>query len=92
MDLDCATLAGDVVKFSAGRDLRFYVHDLSNTKIIVDDLRGCWEGVIGDGRRQIQLQAGGDAILVTDQPVVAQPPDQVLGQIELPPKPADEEA
>ena len=92
MDLDCETFAGDNVKFSAGRDLRFYIHDLSNAKIMVDDLGGYWEGVIGDGRRQIQLKAGGDVIVVTDQPVKAQSPDEILGHIESPLKSTDEGA
>ena len=86
MDLDCETLAGENVKFSAGRDLRFYIRDLNNARIRVDDLGGDWEGVIGDGRRQIRLKAGGDVIVVTDQPVKAQSPDEILGHIELPPK------
>jgi hypothetical protein len=85
MDLDCETLAGENVKLTAGRDLRFYVHDLDNARIVVDDLGGDWEGVIGDGRRRIRLQAGGDVTVVTDRPVKAQSPDEVLGHIELPP-------
>ncbi len=90
MDLDCETLAGDNVKFSAGRDLRFYIRDLDNAKIMVDDLGGYWEGIIGDGRRQIRLEAGGDVTLVTDQPVKGQTSDDVIGHIESPPKGADE--
>jgi len=90
MDLECESLAGDDVKFSAGRDLRFYVRDLQGAKIMVDDLGGYWEGFIGDGRRQVRLKAGGDVTLVTDQPVKAQSPDEVLGHIESSPKGADE--
>ncbi len=85
MDLECETLAGENVKFSAGRDLRFYVRDLDNATIRVDDLGGDWEGVIGDGRRQIRLKAGGDVIVVTDRPIKGQPPDEPLGHIEPPP-------
>ncbi len=84
MDLECETLTGENVRFSAGRDLRFYVRGLNDAKIMVDDLGGYWEGVIGDGRRQIQLKAGGDVTVVTDQPVKAQSPDQALGHIESP--------
>ncbi len=91
MDVDCETLAGEdavsggVIKFSAGRDLRFYVRELHDATIKVDDLGGYWEGVIGDGRRQIRLKAGGDVTLVTDQRVRGQLPDEVLGHIERPP-------
>ncbi|MGB8643870.1 MAG: hypothetical protein WCF84_01410 [Anaerolineae bacterium] len=84
MDLDCETLASDNPKFSAGRDLRFYVRDLNHAKIMVDDLGGYWEAVIGDGRRQIRLHAGGDVTLVTDQPVKGQSPGAVLGHIDSP--------
>lgn len=84
MDLECETIAGENAKFSAGRDLRFNVRDLHDTKLIVDDLGGDWVGVIGDGRRQIRLKAGGDVTVVTDQPVKGQRPDEVLGHIEAP--------
>lgn len=86
MDLDCETLAGDNVKFSAGRDLRFYVHDLHDARIMVDELGGDWDGVIGDGHRQIRLKAGGEVTVVTDQTFKGLSPDGVLGHIELPPK------
>ena len=91
LDLDCESLAEDNCKFSAGRDLRFYVRDLRDAKIMVDDLGGDWVGVIGDGRRQIRLKAGGDVTVVTDQPIKGQSPDEVLGHIELPRQGADDE-
>ncbi len=69
MDLDCETLAGDSVMFSAGRDLRIYVHDLHDARIIGDDLSGDWEEVIGDGRRQVRLKAGGEVTWVTDRTI-----------------------
>lgn len=84
MDLDCETLAQADVKFSAGRDLRFYIHDLSNTRISVNDLGGYWEGIIGDGQRKVRLSAGGDVTLVTTQEVKGGPPNYVLGNIEMP--------
>ncbi len=90
MDLDCEALAGDNVKISAGRDLRFYIHELHDARIRVDEVGGDWEGVIGDGRRQIRLKAGGEVTLVTDQTVKGQSPDGVLGHIELPPKGPDD--
>jgi hypothetical protein len=89
MDLECEMLAGDDVKFAAGRDLRFHVHDLDDAKVMVNDLGGYWEGIIGNGQRQIRLKAGGDVTLVTNQPVKGQPPDYVLGNIETPNKNAD---
>ena len=84
MDLECDTLAGEDVKLTAGRDLRFYVRGLSDARIMVDDLGGCWEGLIGSGRQKIRLEAGGDVTVVTDGDVVAQPPDYVLGKLERP--------
>ncbi len=85
MDLDCETLAkGGDLAFSAGRDLRFYVRDLTDARISVNDLGGEWEGVIGKGTRKIRLNAGGDAILVTSQEVKSLPPDYVVGNIESP--------
>lgn len=90
MDLECETLVGDDVKFAAGRDLRFHVRDLDDARVMVNDLGGYWEGVIGDGRRKIRLKAGGDVTLVTNQQVKGQPPDYVLGNIEAPNKNSDE--
>ncbi len=85
LDLECETLAGEGdAKFSAGRDLRFYVRDLADARVIVNDLGGHWEGMIGGGARKIRLQAGGDVTLVTRQQVKALPPDYMLGNIESP--------
>lgn len=84
MDLDCETLAQEDIKFSSGRDLRIYIHDLSNTKIIVNDMGGYWEGIIGDAQRKIRLNAGGDITIVTAQKVKGQPPTYVIGNIETP--------
>jgi hypothetical protein len=89
MDVDCETLAGESARFSAGRDLRFYIRDLRDARIMVDDLGGYWEGIIGNGRCQVRLQAGGDVVLVTDQLVVGAAPDEALGQIEPPPHEGD---
>jgi hypothetical protein len=84
MDLECESLAGNDVEFSAGRDLRFYVRDLNDVRLMVDDLGGYWEGVIGNGRTRVRLKAGGDVTVVTDRDVVAQPPDYVVGKLERP--------
>ncbi len=84
LDIDCVTLDGSEFKFSAGRDLRFYVHTLTNAHIRIKDLGTYWEAVLGDGRVQIWLKAGGDVTLVTDQVVKGQPPHYLLGNIERP--------
>jgi hypothetical protein len=84
MDLECETVVGDEVKFAAGRDLRFHVRDLTHARVMINDLGGYWEGVIGDGGREIRLKAGGDVTLVTTQEVQSQPPSYILGNIERP--------
>ncbi len=84
MDLECETLAGDDVKLTAGRDMRLYVRDLTDAQVMVNDLGGYWEGVIGNGKATIRLNAGGDVTLVTEQEVKAQPPHYLLGKIEKP--------
>jgi len=87
LDIDCATLEGDEFKFGAGRDLRFYVHDLTDAKVMIKDLGSYWEAILGTGRLRIWLKAGGDVTLVTDQEVKAQPPQYMLGNIERPAPP-----
>jgi len=84
LDIDCATLEGSDLKFSAGRDLRFYVHDLSDAKVNIMDRGSYWEALLGDGRITLKLRAGGDVTLVTDKVVQAQPPHYLLGDIERP--------
>ena len=60
---------------------------LKDARIVVTDLGGTWEGMIGAGKVTLRLKAGGDAVLVTDQKVEAVPPDYILGQIEAPAAP-----
>ncbi len=84
MELECDTLAGDDVKLTAGRDIRLYVRDLTDARVMVNDLGGYWEGIIGKGKITIRLNAGGDVTLVTDQKVKARPPHYLLGKIEKP--------
>lgn len=84
LNIDCVSLEGDEFKFGAGRDLRFYVHDLTDAQVIIKDLGGYWEAILGSGRIKVWLGAGGDVTLVTDQVVQAQPPNYVLGNIERP--------
>jgi len=82
LEVDCQALAGDDLKLEAGRDLRCHIHSLDDARLLVSDLGGSWEGRIGAGRVTLRLKAGGDVILVTDQEVVAQGPDFVIGRIE----------
>jgi hypothetical protein len=80
MTLDAARLAGGDVRFSAGSDLRFHVRDLDDAVVMVNDMGGYWEGVIGDGTDALRLKSGGAVTLVTDRPVRG----RVLGNIEAP--------
>jgi hypothetical protein len=84
MDIDCQTMSGKDVTFSAGGDLRFHVADLTSVRLRVKDLGGYWEARIGEGERLVYLKAGGEVTLVTDQQVEALPPNYVLGKIERP--------
>jgi hypothetical protein len=84
MDLECETVEGDDVKLEAGGDVRCHIRRLTDATLMISDLGGYWEGVIGDGRIKVRLKAGGDVTLVTDQEVVAQPPHSVVGTIERP--------
>ncbi len=90
LDVECETLAGEDVKLAAGRDLRLSVRDLTDARVIVDDMGGDWEGVIGRGTRTVRLNAGGDVTIVTRQEVKALPPDYILGNIESPKEMGDD--
>ena len=84
LDIDCVTLGGDDFKFSAGRDLRFYVHDLDDAKIMIREAGTYWEAVVGNGQLKVWVKAGGEVTLITDREVQPQPPYYVLGNIERP--------
>jgi hypothetical protein len=84
LNLDCVTLGGDEFKFSAGRDLRFYVRDLDDARITINEAGTYWEAVLGSGRIKIRLKAGGEVTLITDREVQPQPPYYLLGNIERP--------
>ncbi len=81
MDLESDGVSGDELKFTAGRDLRWYIRRLIDVTYLIDDLGGYWEATLGDGRVKIRLKCGGDVTLVTDQPVRG----EMLGKIESPP-------
>ena len=87
MHIDCQTISGNDVIFSAGDDLWFHIADLTNVRLRVKDIAGYWEAKIGGGERSVYLKSGGDVTFVTDQDVNALPPNYVLGKIEKP-KPA----
>jgi hypothetical protein len=80
MDLSAERLTADEMTFSAGKDLRIHVRDLDDAAILVNDLGGYWEGVIGNGTDTVRLKSGGAVTLVTDRPVRG----KVLGNIEAP--------
>ena len=84
MDVDCQTICEEAITYTAGGDLRFHIQSLTNAHIRVNDLGGYWEGRIGDGLISVTLKAGGDVTLVTDQEVLALPPNYILGKIEKP--------
>lgn len=81
MNLDCQTLAGSPVEFTAGSDLRFHIAGLTSVQLRVKDLGGYWEARIGAGEQSVYLKSGGDVTIVTDQKVEPQPPNYVLGKI-----------
>lgn len=84
LDIECQAVEGDELKLEAGRDLRLYVRDLPDARLVVTDLGGDWQGLIGAGRVTLRLNAGGDVTLVTDREVAPQGPDFVLGRVEKP--------
>lgn len=84
MDIDCQSMIGQDVTFSAGRDLRFHVDDLTSARLRVKDIGGYWEARIGGGEKSVYLKSGGDVTFVTDQQVVPLTPNSILGKIERP--------
>ncbi len=84
MDIDCQTMSGKDVTFSAGRDLRFHVADLTSVRLRVKDIGGYWEARVGEAEKSVYLKSGGDVTFVTDQDVRALPPNYILGKIEKP--------
>lgn len=82
--IECRQLAEGDLRCTAGGDLRLQAAELTNARLMVNDLGGYWEARIGDGRATVRLTAGGDVTLVTDQDVRAVPPDFILGKIERP--------
>jgi hypothetical protein len=84
LKIDCEMLAGSEMKIQAGRDLRLAVRMLPGAFLTVTDMGGTWEGIIGDGQYHLDLLAGGDVVLVTDQIIRGGPPDFIIGHVEKP--------
>lgn len=84
LDVECEAVAGDDLKLQAGRDLRCAIRALDDARLLVSDLGGSWQGLIGAGRVTLRLKAGGDVTLITAHDVVPQGPDFVLGHVERP--------
>ena len=80
--LDCGAVEGRDVKFTAGRNLRCHIRDLTNVTVAIGDVGDKWEVTFGESRRRIQLKAGGDVTLVTDQTPART--STVIGRIEKP--------
>ena len=84
MNIDCQTMSGKDVTFGAGSDLRFHVADLTSLRLRVKDIGGYWEARIGEGKKLVYLNSGGDVTFVTDEKVEPLPPNYILGKIEKP--------
>jgi hypothetical protein len=84
MNIDCQTMIGQDVTFSAGSDLRFHITDLTSFRLRVKDIGGYWEARVGAGEKSVYLKSGGEVILMTDQKVEPLPPNYILGKIEKP--------
>jgi hypothetical protein len=82
MSVDCQTLLGTTVEFTAGSDMRFHIAELISVRLRVKDIGGYWEARIGEGEKSVYLKAGGDVTFVTDQKGEPLPPDFILGKIE----------
>jgi hypothetical protein len=82
MDLDCHTVEGQLLKLSAGRDLRCRIRDLKDVRYLINDLGGKWQTILGDGSTTIELTAGGDVTLAANQAITGQPPDFLIGKVE----------
>lgn len=82
MDLEGDELVPGDLKFAAGRDIRFSIATLADVRLLIHDLGGKWEATVGEGQTKILLKAGGDVTLITDQELVPQSPDFLLGAIQ----------
>jgi hypothetical protein len=83
MEIDCLTIEGRELKLSSGWHMRCWIRELRDVRYLIDDLGGKWQATFGDGSTRVQLKAGGDVTLVSDQPVTPGPED-LVGKIILP--------
>lgn len=84
MSLVCARLGSDLIKVSTGRDLRWQVAELTDIRLGIHDIGGRWEIAFGSGARALQLNSGGDVIIVTTQPYRVTSPNGIVGLVETP--------
>lgn len=83
MKLEGDDVEATSTQYNAGRHLHFHLHHLANTHIKVKDGTGdAWEATFGQPRKRIELHAGGDVTLVTDQTPTAT--SRIIGRIEKP--------
>jgi hypothetical protein len=81
-------LEGDEVetplaKYNAGRHLRFHLRHLQDVLVKVKEGGGdAWEATFGQPRKHIELHAGGEVTIVTDQ--IPTTTLRVIGRIEKP--------
>ncbi len=65
MSIDCRTVAAQELKLTAGWHLRCWLRELKNVRYQIDDMRGKWQAIFGDGRTVLRLKAGGDVSLIS---------------------------
>lgn len=85
IDLECDDVDGIDLKLTAGGHIRCFIRSLTDARLMVNDAGGYWEGIIGHGRVKLRLKAGGRAVIVTDEEILAQPPSYAIGNVERPP-------
>jgi hypothetical protein len=83
-DIEAEEIGAGETRLTAGSHLRCAIRQLRDTRILVSDVGGRWEGRIGHGRARLLLTAGGDVTIVSAQALEPQPPHFILGRIERP--------
>lgn len=84
MSIDCKTVAPQELKLTAGWHLRCWLRELKNVRYQVDDLGGKWQAIFGDGRTVLQLKAGGDVSVISEEKATYQPEDGSYGKVKRP--------
>jgi hypothetical protein len=78
LEIECERVEGDDLSCVAGRDLRCFIRNLIDARLMINDLGGYWEGLIGQGRVKIRQKAGGAVSNLTHHTVAPQPPQFIL--------------